>query len=65
MAQWVKLTVAKLNDVSSNPRIHTVEGDNRLPQLPSNFSTHTCVHTPWHTQVHIYTPKIRTPKKKD
>lgn len=53
MTQWVKVPVTKLDDLSSNPRTHTVEGDNGLLQLPSNFSTCMCVHTT-HTHMHTH-----------
>lgn len=53
MTRWVKVPVAELDDLSSNPRTHIVEGDNGLtPQLPSNFSTRMCTHT---THTYTYT----------
>lgn len=40
MVQQVKAAAAQIEVLSLIPRIHTVEEENWLPELPSNISTH-------------------------
>ena len=57
MVQWVKACAAKPDDLSSNPRMHTVEGNEQFPQTglwPPQVHRSTHVHTLTHNNNTIH-----------
>lgn len=42
MAQWAKVFIIRLDDLSSIPETHMVEGENQLLQMSSDLSCGTC-----------------------
>lgn len=54
MAHKVKVLAAKTDVLSLIPRIHTVEGENRLQEVASDAHTNAMVYMYVHVQAHTW-----------